>query len=159
MKTSLPALLVCTSLFGGCATITSNEMQTVTLNTLTSKGDRVDQTRCTLKNDKGSWTATSPGNVMVRRSAEDLNVECTKDGMSAGFLRAISRSAGSMWGNIILGGGIGAIIDHNKGTGYDYPNDLPVRMGESVTLDRRDERNADRRDAAEQNATNSSARY
>ncbi|WP_439536727.1 hypothetical protein [Methyloversatilis sp.] len=159
MKTSLPALLLSTLLFGGCATITSNEMQSVTLNTLSSKGDRVDQTRCTLKNDKGSWTATAPGNVMVRRSAEDLNVECKKEGMSDGFLRAISRSAGGMWGNIVLGGGIGAIIDHNKGTGYNYPNDLPVRMGESVTVDRRDEKNPNAQDTTESTATSSSARY
>jgi hypothetical protein len=159
LKTFLPALLLSTMLFGGCATITSSEMQSVTLNTLNPKGDRVDQTRCTLKNDKGSWTATAPGNVMVRRSAEDLNVECKKDGMSDGFLRAISRSAGGMWGNIVLGGGIGAIIDHNKGTGYDYPNDLPVRMGESVTVDRRDEKNPGTQDAAGPAAADSSARY
>lgn len=159
MKTSFPALFLSTLLFGGCATITSNEMQSVTLNTLTSKGDRVEQTRCTLKNDKGSWTTTAPGNVMVRRSAEDLNVECKKEGMSDGFLRAISRSAGGMWGNIILGGGIGAIIDHNKGTGYNYPNDLPVRMGESVTVDRRDEKNPNGQDTTEPTAASSSARY
>ncbi|WP_018410522.1 hypothetical protein [Methyloversatilis thermotolerans] len=114
-------------------------MQTVTLQTRSSSGDPVDDTACTLKNDKGSWTAKAPGNVSVRRSAEDLLVECKKNGMSDGFLRAISRSAGGMWGNIIFGGGIGAIIDHNKGTGYNYPDSLPVRMGESVVIDRRDE--------------------
>lgn len=64
-----------------------------------------------------------------------------------------------MWGNIVLGGGIGAIIDHNKGTGYNYPSDLPVRMGESVTVDRRDEKNPDTQAAAEQTATSGSARY
>jgi hypothetical protein len=44
-----------------------------------------------------------------------------------------------MWGNIIFGSGIGAIIDNNKGTGYDYPNNLPVKMGDSVMVDRREE--------------------
>ena len=43
-----------------------------------------------------------------------------------------------MFGNIILGGGIGALIDHSKGTGYDYPDNLPVRMGEVITVDRRE---------------------
>jgi hypothetical protein len=47
--------------------------------------------------------------------------------------------AGSMFGNIIFGGGIGAIIDHNKGTGYDYPDNLPVKMGEAITVDRREQ--------------------
>ena len=43
-----------------------------------------------------------------------------------------------MFGNIIFGGGIGAIIDHSKGTGYNYPNTLPVKMGSSVIVDRKD---------------------
>jgi hypothetical protein len=153
LKTSLPLLCFAIALSGGCATITSNEMQTVTLTTRDQNGDVVENAKCELKNDKGSWNAKSPGNVMVRRSAEDLSVECQKDGMSAGFLRAISRSAGGMWGNIILGGGIGAIIDHNKGTGYDYPNDLALRMGESVTVDRRDEKSP-----AKDNGTQANAR-
>ncbi len=43
-----------------------------------------------------------------------------------------------MFGNIIFGGGVGAIIDHAKGTGYDSPDNLPVRLGDSVTVDKRD---------------------
>jgi hypothetical protein len=57
--------------------------------------------------------------------------------MPDGLLKAISRAAGSMWGNIVFGGGIGAIIDHNKGTGYDYPDQLQVKMGESVVVDKK----------------------
>jgi hypothetical protein len=33
--------------------------------------------------------------------------------------------------------GIGAIIDHNKGTAYDYPDQLQVKMGESVVIDKK----------------------
>jgi len=43
------------------------------------------------------------------------------------------------FGNIIFGGGIGALIDHNKGTGYNYPDELPVKMGSATTVDRNDE--------------------
>ncbi len=116
-------------------------MQPVTLTTKAVDGQSVDKTKCTLKNDKGSWEGTSPGVVSVHRSAEDLMVECKKDGYADGLLRAISRAAGGMWGNIIFvfGGGVGAIIDHSRGTGYNYPNDLPVKMGESVVVDRRTE--------------------
>ena len=94
---------------------------------------------CQLKNDKGSWHAKTPSNVTVRKSNEDLEVTCKKEGMPDGILKAISRAAGSMFGNIVFGGGIGAIIDHSKGTGYDYPNQLPVKMGESVVVDKRAE--------------------
>lgn len=122
--------------FSGCATITSNEVQTVSLNTKSHEGLDIEKAKCTLKNDKGSWEMTSPGFVGIRRSAQDLIVECRKEGVADGFLRAISRAAGGMWGNIVFGGGIGAIIDHSKGTGYNYPDELPVKMGASTTVDR-----------------------
>ena len=70
-------------------------------------------------------------------------VECKKAGHPDGLLRAVSRAAGSMSGNIIFGGGIGAIIDHNKGTGYDYQNNLPVKMGASGVIDKREEAKAE----------------
>ena len=42
-----------------------------------------------------------------------------------------------------LWGGIGAIIDHSKGNaGYNYPDALPVKIGQSTTVDRRDEQQA-----------------
>lgn len=129
--------------FSGCATITSTEMQTVALSTKSGDGQAVEQAKCTLKNDKGSWEMVTPGFVSVHRSSEDLIVECKKDGSEDGLLRAISRAAGGMFGNIIFGGGIGALIDHNKGTGYDYPNTLPVKMGASSVVDKRDERRPD----------------
>ncbi|MEY5028041.1 MAG: hypothetical protein RLZ63_356 [Pseudomonadota bacterium] len=34
-----------------------------------------------------------------------------------------------MFGNIILGGGIGAIIDHNNGSAYEYPSLIKIFMG------------------------------
>lgn len=137
--------------FSGCATITSNEMQTVALNTKAEDGQAIENAKCTLKNDKGAWEGVSPGFISVHRSAEDLMVECKKDGVGDGFLRAISRAAGGMFGNIIFGGGIGAIIDHNKGTGYDYPNELPVKMGTSTTVDRQKEKEKEQQQTSAQN--------
>lgn len=120
----------------GCASITGSEMQTVALSAQSSSGVALDKTNCTLKNDKGEWQAVAPAQVQIRRSADDLIVSCKKEGFVDGMLRAISRAANGMWGNIVFGGGVGALIDHNKGTGYDYPSSLPVRMGETVTVDR-----------------------
>lgn len=120
----------------GCASITSSDMQNLALTVKTEKDEPVKDAKCTIKNDKGNWQASSPGFVDVRRSSEDLSVECKKEGMPDGLLRAISRAAGGMFGNIIFGGGIGAIIDHSRGTGYNYPDNLPVVMGKSITVDR-----------------------
>lgn len=121
----------------GCATITQESGQTLAL-TATHEGKPIEA-ECKLENDRGQWTAKTPSNVTVRKSGEDLNVTCKREGIPDGLLKAISRAAGSMWGNIIFGGGVGAIIDHSQGTGYDYPNQLPVKMGESVVVDKRAE--------------------
>jgi len=36
-----------------------------------------------------------------------------------------------MWGNVLLGGGVGAIVDHNNGSAYDYPGLISIYMGRS----------------------------
>ena len=141
MKHAALVIVVGSTLFsGGCSTITQSETQSLAL-TATYESKPVEA-NCQLKNDKGSWDAKSPSNVTVRKSNEDLEVTCKKEGIADGILKAISRAAGSMFGNIIFGGGIGAIIDHSTGTGYDYPSKLPVKMGEAVVIDRKDERQA-----------------
>ncbi len=136
-RAALLAMLITAAAASGCASITQSETQALAL-TATYQNKPVEP-ECRLANDKGSWNSKAPANVTVRKSAEDLEVTCTMDGMPNGILKAISRAAGSMWGNIIFGGGIGAIIDHNKGTGYDYPNQLPVKMGEAVVIDKKNE--------------------
>ena len=138
MKRSASAICIAsTFLTGACSSITQSETQALALTA--SYESKPVEANCQLKNDKGSWDAKTPSNVTVRKSNEDLEVTCKKEGMPDGILKAVSRAAGSMFGNIIFGGGIGAIIDHSKGTGYDYPNQLPVKMGESVVVDKRDE--------------------
>ena len=137
-------------LASGCASITQSELQRVSV-TAAQDGKAIKDAECSLTNDKGTWTVKAPAQVDVRKSGENLSVVCKKDGFVDGLLSAVSRAAGSMFGNIIFGGGIGALIDHNKGTGYDYPNSLPVQMGKSVTVDKKDEA------AANQQASNCQA--
>jgi hypothetical protein len=40
-----------------------------------------------------------------------------------------------MFGNIIFGGGVGAIIDHNNGSAYEYPPSLKIVMGTSQRIE------------------------
>ncbi len=134
----IPLILLSATFMSACSTITQSESQSLAL-TATYQGNAVEPD-CKLKNDKGAWESKTPSNVTVRKSNEDLEVTCSKEGMPTGILKAVSRAAGSMFGNIIFGGGIGAMIDHNKGTAYDYPNQLPVKMGESVIVDKKDEK-------------------
>lgn len=133
------AILIFGLYLTGCASITGSEMQSLSLTAKDAEGKTVEKVDCTFDNDKGHWTASAPNFVAIHRSAEDLMVVCKKPGLVDGILKAVSRAAGSMYGNIIFGGGIGALIDHNKGTGYNYPDELPVKMGSSVVVDRKDQ--------------------
>jgi hypothetical protein len=123
---------------GGCATITSSDYQPISVSTYDSHGERLEKVRCVLQNDKGNWEVQAPGFAQVHRSSEDLLVQCKKDGQPDGSARAISRVGAGMFGNIIFGGGVGAIIDHTKGTAYNYPDALNIRMGTMAIFDRQD---------------------
>jgi hypothetical protein len=138
----LPALLATAALgiASGCATITGSETQNISLQALDSSGAAVAEAECKLSNDKGSWRAKPPTITMVTRSAEDLVVQCEADRQQPGIVRAISRVNAGMFGNIIFGDGIGAIIDHSKGTAYDYPSMLRVVFGISQVVDRQNEK-------------------
>lgn len=133
------AIILITVISSGCASITGSEMQSLSLTAKDAEGKTIEKAECVLDNDKGHWTAAAPNFVSVHRSSEDLTVVCKKPGLVDGILKAVSRAAGSMYGNIIFGGGIGALIDHNKGTGYNYPDELPVKMGSSIIVDRKDQ--------------------
>ena len=43
-----------------------------------------------------------------------------------------------MFGNILIGGGIGAIIDHSNGSAYNYPEWMRIVLGDNLVFDRRD---------------------
>ncbi len=123
----------------GCATITKDANQQVQIDAYTQDQQRVMDARCVARNDRGQWETKSPGAVNVHRSGENLLIKCEKEGLEPGTATAVSRANGGMFGNILLGGGIGAIVDHNKGTAYTYPGWLKVIMGAETLFDRRDE--------------------
>ena len=110
------------------------------LDTKTSTGELVTGADCTLTNDYGSVTAKSGTTTPVRRSSKDLDINCKMAGQPDANARNISRANSGMWGNIIFGGGIGAVIDHNKGTAYTYPTWVQLVFGKSMVFDRSTEK-------------------
>lgn len=113
----------------GCASITGTTHQSVSVQTRLQEGKEVSGSACELTNNKGKWFVTSPGSVTVTRSNDDMQVICKKEGLEPGRASVVSETKGSMFGNIIFGGGIGAVIDHNSGAAYEYPALIQVLMG------------------------------
>ena len=71
----------------------------------------------------------------IHRSNKDLQVLCNKNGFEPGRAAVVSDTKGAMFGNIILGGGIGAIIDHNNGSAYEYPTVIDILMGSFTKIE------------------------
>jgi hypothetical protein len=126
----LLGVLVISLALEGCASITSSEIQPITVSTLDESGEEVKTAKCSLRNDKGEWKIETPTVVDVRKSFSDLSVECQKEGLEDGSATVVSRATIGLYGNIIIGGLIGAAIDHSRGTAYEYPKNLSVIMGE-----------------------------
>lgn len=81
---------------------------------------------CELKNKRESYTSKIPSTLSVRRSDDSLVYECkTDDGRTANGAIKSSRE-GSIWGNVILGGGIGAIVDADKDMHRIYPDSFVI---------------------------------
>ncbi len=122
-------VVVTAALTTGCASITGTNTQSISVETRDQGGTQVTGAACELSNNKGKWFVTSPGSVMIHRSNDDMQVLCNKSGLEPGRAAVVSDTKGSMFGNILFGGGIGAIIDHNNGSAYEYPTLIQVLMG------------------------------
>lgn len=135
MQKILLAAIVVSAVTSGCSTLTADgTSQNVSVLTYTTDSQDLTGVSCELRNDEGVWTAVTPASVMVHRSNKDLLVKCTKSGHLDAQANVISKTKANMWGNIIFGGGIGAIIDHNNGSAYQYPPTIKLKMGEDITI-------------------------
>jgi hypothetical protein len=126
------AIIVAMLTMTGCASISGEKLQPITVQTLHDNKE-VAGVGCTLSNDAGSWFLTTPGSVTVHKSTGDLAIDCKKDDVF-GRQTLVSKSNGAVWGNILLGGGIGYIVDRNTGAGFDYPATTLIvmrKMGET----------------------------
>ncbi|MDO9285453.1 MAG: PDZ domain-containing protein [Aquabacterium sp.] len=108
----------------GCASIVSGSTQVVSVDTPGCPG-----ARCELSNDKGKYFVTStPGTVTLGRSYNNLQVTCTREGASSDPVSVASTTKGMAFGNILIGGVIGAGVDVSTGAAYDYPQFITVPM-------------------------------
>ena len=101
----------------------------------TSKGTDVAGAKCSLKNDKGVWYVSTPGSVSVHRSYGELSLTCTLAGLPDGIATVKSSTTAAAFGNILIGGVIGAGVDVATGAAYSYPDLLLVEMGQTIRLE------------------------
>ena len=103
--------------FSNCASIISDSTQVVSVDTPNCKG-----AKCTMTNSEGIfYIQSTPGSTAIQKAYGDLTITCEKENFS---FTSIHKSKANMatYGNILLGGIPGALIDGGSGKGYDYPS-------------------------------------
>jgi hypothetical protein len=111
----------------GCADIIDGSTQVVSVQTTGAAGE-IDGVQCALNNKKGTWQVTSPGSVTVHRGSEPLGVSCTKNGYAPATEQVASSTNNYVFGNVLLGGGVGATVDTVSGAAWKYPKLITVTM-------------------------------
>lgn len=121
-------------LLGGCASVVNGHNQSVSVQ-VRHKAEPVQGANCSLTNDKGVWFVATPGSVSVHRSYRDLEVKCTAAGLPDGIVSVKSSTTAAAFGNILVGGVIGASVDVATGAAYSYPNLIPVELGQTGRIE------------------------
>ena len=103
------------SFITSCASITQGDNQVVAVNT-----PLCEKAKCELRNEQGTYfVPVTPGSVNINKSASSLIVTCSKNDKSE-TISLDSSTQGATWGNILLGGIIGAAVDWTTGAAYKY---------------------------------------
>lgn len=126
------AVVLCV-LLSGCSTVIEGRSQQILVNSSPAGAD------CGLYR-QGLRIATvqnAPGSALVEKTKHDIWIVCVKQGYQQATHYNKSGAAGATVGNIILGGGIGWIIDSASGADnkYDSPINVtlvPVQPGETA---------------------------
>jgi len=126
----------------GCASVITDKTQPVKVETLDQEGNPILGSKCELQNDRGAFNVETPNTVFVRKSAGDMVVTCSAPGQAQADGKLISRTGGAVFGNIILGGVIGAVVDTASGVAYNYPEWIQLVFGKMLTFDRKNHTDA-----------------
>ena len=120
----LPAVAVIV-LLSGCATITTSTNQSLFIDT-----PKVTGASCKLTDSKeGVWYLPStPGSATVHKGNGPMNIVCEKEGYETTTVSVDETFQGATLGNILIGGGIGILIDAASGAAQKYPDKAIVWM-------------------------------
>jgi len=136
-RISLNTAALAALLSSGCATIVEGGAQTIRIET-----DPPDA-RCTLKRSgvAVSIIPSTPATVSVFKKKGDLALTCSKPGYLNVTVDQEAEFSGTVLGNILFGGLIGAAVDMGSGATHKYPESIfltliPERFDNAEARDR-----------------------
>jgi phosphoketolase len=120
---TLAAISAFGAALSGCASIVEGTTQSIAVTTPPADG-----AKCVLTSSEGTYYVTTPGNVTVHKTKNDLDVSCRRDGFKDAHATIPSHFNGATAGNILAGGVIGLGIDAATGANYNYPTEYAITM-------------------------------
>ena len=127
-KLQLGFALMLAGLLPGCATIIEGSGQSVGIATNPPGASCVVDR----KGDRLGMVAPTPGSLRLEKSKNDLTVTCKKDGFESATTSQTPRFVGTTFGNIIIGGVVGVIIDAASGANYVYPSEMKLDLAPTI---------------------------
>lgn len=107
----------------GCATVFEGATQTVSVSSPPVRG-----ARCALFTESAYRDVITPGSVTLPRSRKDLTVVCTKNGFKDTRMTVGSHFNFVTFGNFVVGGVTGLVVDASTGANDSYPGEIEVPM-------------------------------
>lgn len=149
-----PSIFACfvaiVMLASGCATVVKGKSQTLTVTT------DPEGATCTMSR-KGEVIGAinpTPGSLQVDKSSMDLELNCRKQGYLDTESRIDATVQGWTFGNIILGGIIGVVVDAGSGAMHEYRSTIEIKLVPEAfpTAEKRDAFFEEQRAEVESNA-------
>lgn len=119
-------------LLTGCASITGDQTQAITVLAVCAGSAAPVKAECVLENNSDRKIITSPGTVAIARSFSDLIIQCNYANSKVGRVILSSKTDEKILGNLVAGGIIGAAIDVGTGAASNYPSRVTVLMNCSL---------------------------
>lgn len=124
--------------FSGCASLTTSNENQVRVEAVDVAGVEVKDAKCEmLRGDLRSEFKT-PAVIPLKKDSTSVMIACTKEGQPEGKGLLISRVGAATFGNILLGGVIGAAVDQATGKAYNFPEWIQITLGKILTFDRKE---------------------
>jgi len=121
---NLTGLVLVVALLNGCATVTTGSNQSITIET-SPPGASCKMLR---DNETIGVVNPTPGSVTIGKDKDVVNVSCELSGYQTTTYSFKSTFQGATLGNILLGGGVGIIIDVASGAANIYPSSISIRL-------------------------------
>ena len=107
---------------GGCASVMMGSYQDVYIET--KCGDKPVKAECSVGNEMGEWSVNTPGTIQLHKGYDELELNCKGDNFDLHKVKITSSGNLPLYGNVLVGGGIGVFTDIETRAGFDYPTKI-----------------------------------